>query len=59
MMSPYSILVAFANSFILLQVVSSREYAQRAILKFATNTGANYLGGKWVPGTLTNQNTKK
>jgi|Transcript_46988 small subunit ribosomal protein SAe len=40
-------------------VVSSREYAQRAILKFATNTGANYLGGKWVPGTLTNQNTKK
>ena len=59
MMSPYSILVAFVNSFILLQVVSSREYAQRAILKFATNTGANYLGGKWVPGTLTNQNTKK
>ena len=59
MMSPYSILVAFANSFIFLQVVSSREYAQRAILKFATNTGANYLGGKWVPGTLTNQNTKK
>jgi small subunit ribosomal protein SAe len=40
-------------------VVSSREYAQRGILKFATNTGANYLGGKWVPGTLTNQNTKK
>ena len=58
-MPPYSILVAFVNSFILLQVVSSREYAQRAILKFATNTGANYLGGKWVPGTLTNQNTKK
>jgi len=40
-------------------VVSSREYAQRAVLKFATHTGANYLGGKWVPGTLTNQNTKK
>jgi len=40
-------------------VVSSRPYAQRAILKFATNTGANYCGGKWVPGTLTNQNTKK
>merc|ERR1712051_613366 len=40
-------------------IVSSRPYAQRAILKFATNTGANYLGGKWVPGTLTNQNTKK
>merc|ERR1719323_13227 len=40
-------------------VVSSRPYAQRAILKFATNTGANYCGGKWVPGTLTNQTTKK
>merc|ERR1711881_398130 len=40
-------------------IVSSRPYAQRAILKFATYTKANYLGGKWVPGTLTNQNTKK
>lgn len=39
--------------------MSSRQYAQRAVLKFATYTGANYLGGKWVPGTLTNQNTKK
>jgi len=29
------------------------------VLKFATHTGANYMGGKWVPGTLTNQNTKK
>lgn len=35
------------------------QYAQRAVLKFATHTGANYLGGKWVPGTLTNHNTKK
>jgi len=40
-------------------IVSSRQYAQRAVLKFATYTKANYLGGKWVPGTLTNQNTKK
>lgn len=40
-------------------VVSNRPYAQRAILKFATYAGAEYLGGKWVPGTLTNQNTKK
>jgi len=40
-------------------IVSSRPYAQRAVLKFATHTGSNYLGGKWVPGTLTNQNTKK
>jgi small subunit ribosomal protein SAe len=40
-------------------IVSSRQYAQRAILKFGTHLGANYLGGKWVPGTLTNHNTKK
>jgi len=40
-------------------IVSSRQYAQRAILKFGVTTGANYLGGKWVPGTLTNLNTKK
>lgn len=40
-------------------VVSNRQYAQRSILKFAEHTGANYMGGKWTPGTLTNQNTKK
>jgi len=40
-------------------VVSNRILAQRAILKFADNTGANFCGGKWTPGTLTNQNTKK
>jgi small subunit ribosomal protein SAe len=40
-------------------VVSSKTYAQRAILKFATHTNANYSGGKWTPGMLTNQITKK
>merc|ERR1712086_135638 len=40
-------------------VVSNRQYAQRSILKFAEHTGAEYMGGKWTPGTLTNQNTKK
>jgi small subunit ribosomal protein SAe len=40
-------------------IISNRQYAQRAILKYATYTGANYFGGKWTPGTLTNQNTKK
>jgi len=35
-------------------VVSNRQFAQRAILKYADNTKANYLGGKWTPGTLTN-----
>jgi small subunit ribosomal protein SAe len=40
-------------------VISSRAYAQRAILKFATYTKSNYFGGKWTPGSLTNQMTKK
>jgi len=40
-------------------IISNRQFAQRAILKYATYTGANYFGGKWTPGTLTNQNTKK
>jgi small subunit ribosomal protein SAe len=40
-------------------IVSSRIHAQRAILKFATYTKASYFGGKWTPGSLTNQNTKK
>jgi small subunit ribosomal protein SAe len=39
--------------------VSNREFAQRAILKYADYTGAGYFGGKWTPGSLTNQNTKK
>jgi len=39
--------------------VSSKQYAQRAILKFATYTGCSYAGGKWTPGMLTNQITKK
>jgi len=40
-------------------VVSSKPYAQRAILKFATYTKCSYSGGKWTPGMLTNQITKK
>jgi len=40
-------------------IVSNREMAQRAVLKFGTNAGCSYLTGKWTPGTLTNQNTKK
>jgi len=35
-------------------VVSSKTYAQRAILKYATYTDASYFGGKWTPGILTN-----
>lgn len=40
-------------------IVSSRQFAQRAILKFSTYTKASYFGGKWTPGTLTNQITKR
>jgi small subunit ribosomal protein SAe len=40
-------------------IASSKIYAQRAVLKFATYTGATYIGGKWTPGMLTNQITKK
>mmetsp|Transcript_33479 Transcript_33479/g.24566 ORF Transcript_33479/g.24566 Transcript_33479/m.24566 type:complete len:113 (+) Transcript_33479:62-400(+) len=35
-------------------IVSNREYAQRAVLKFGINAKCNYLNGKWTPGTLTN-----
>ncbi|CAD5225844.1 unnamed protein product [Bursaphelenchus xylophilus] len=36
-------------------VVSSREYAQRALLKYAAHTGATPIFGRFVPGSLTNQ----
>jgi len=35
-------------------IASSRPYAQRAVLKYGIHSGAQYLGGKWTPGTLTN-----
>jgi len=36
-------------------VISSRDYGQRAVLKFAKYTGAQALAGRYTPGTLTNQ----
>lgn len=36
-------------------VISSRPYAQRAILKFAAVTGATAIAGRYTPGTFTNQ----
>jgi len=36
-------------------VISSRPYAQRAILKFAAATGATAIAGRYTPGTFTNQ----
>lgn len=39
--------------------VSSRPYAQRAVLKYATYTGAQHSAGRYTPGTFTNQITKQ
>jgi len=36
-------------------LVSARPFGQRAIFKFAQHTGAQYIGGRYTPGTLTNQ----
>lgn len=35
-------------------VVANRDYGHRAVIKFATHTGAQYIAGKWTPGMLTN-----
>ena len=36
-------------------VSSVRLFGQRAIFKYAQNTGANYQSGRFIPGTFTNQ----
>jgi len=36
-------------------VISSRTYGQRAVLKFASATGATAIAGRFTPGTFTNQ----
>merc|ERR1711939_580483 len=41
-------------------VVSSRDLGQRAVIKFATYTGAMATSNaRWTPGVLTNYNTKQ
>jgi len=40
-------------------VVSGRPYGQRACYKFGQYTGANFLSGRFTPGTFTNQVNKK
>merc|ERR1711939_595049 len=41
-------------------VVSSRDLGQRAVIKFATYTGASATSNaRWTPGVLTNHNTKQ
>jgi small subunit ribosomal protein SAe len=36
-------------------VCSVRLFGQRAIFKYAQNTGAQYMGGRFIPGSFTNQ----
>jgi len=36
-------------------VISARPYGQRSVFKFAQHTGAQYIGGRYTPGTFTNQ----
>jgi len=40
-------------------VVSARPYGQRAVFKYAQHTGAAYIGGRYTPGTFTNQSQTK
>jgi len=39
-------------------VISARTHAQRALLKYASHTGATPICGRFTPGSLTNQFTK-
>lgn len=39
--------------------ISARPYAQTAVMKFASNTGAEQIAGRFTPGTFTNQITKQ
>jgi len=40
-------------------VISARPYGQRSVFKFAQHTGSQYIGGRYTPGTFTNQIQKK
>jgi len=52
------ILVAVENPCDIM-VASQRPYGSRAVLKFCQYVGATAMAGRWMPGTLTNQITKK
>ncbi|KAL3482278.1 ribosomal protein S2, flavodoxin-like domain-containing protein [Aspergillus californicus] len=39
-------------------VISARPYGQRAVLKFASNTGATAIAGRFTPGNFTNYITR-
>merc|ERR1719271_2392059 len=40
-------------------VASQRPYGSRAVLKFSQYVGAQPMAGRWMPGTITNQITRK
>jgi small subunit ribosomal protein SAe len=40
-------------------VCSTRLFGQRAVFKFAQNCGTQFLAGRFIPGTFTNQIQKK
>jgi small subunit ribosomal protein SAe len=40
-------------------VISANTVGQRAVFKFAQHTGASYVGGRYTPGTFTNQIQRK
>jgi len=52
------VIVAIENPSDIL-VCSQRPYGSRAVLKFSQYTGSMPMAGRWMPGTLTNQITKK
>jgi small subunit ribosomal protein SAe len=39
-------------------VISARPYGQRAVLKFASHTGASSIAGRFTPGSFTNYITR-
>jgi len=39
--------------------VASTKFGQRAVFKFAQHTGSNYIGGRYTPGTFSNQIQKR
>eukprot|EP01064_Diplonema_japonicum_P003201 TRINITY_DN1209_c0_g1_i1.p2 TRINITY_DN1209_c0_g1~~TRINITY_DN1209_c0_g1_i1.p2 ORF type:complete len:249 (+),score=76.55 TRINITY_DN1209_c0_g1_i1:79-825(+) len=40
-------------------VISARPFGQRAVLKYAQNTGATAMAGRFCPGSFTNQKQEK
>jgi len=39
--------------------VAASKFGQRAVFKFAQHTGSNYIGGRYTPGTFSNQIQKR